>query len=122
MRRVLLIDDDAKALALLASLLEREGYRVQKAENGRKAIALFREDPAEVVVTDIFMPDQEGLETILALRRLAPSVRIVACSSVGGALGDDALRAALDFGADRALPKPLRVSELRQLLEEFEKP
>ena len=120
MARVLVIDDQTEIRELLRMTLQAAGYDVVVAPNGRAGLEIHRERPAEVVITDIFMPEQEGLETIQELRRQSPSPKIIAISG-GGSLGTlEYLPAAQEFGADRAIGKPfdceVMVAAVREML------
>lgn len=98
-------------------LLERAGYEVELAQNGARALELQRSRPADVLITDIFMPEQDGLETIERFRREFPGVKIVAMSG-GGALakGSFYLSTAEVAGADAVLRKPFERDGLLQAL------
>jgi DNA-binding response OmpR family regulator len=120
MARVLVIDDHTEIRELLRLTLQAAGYDVAVAPNGREGLELHRERPAELVITDIFMPEQEGLETIQELRRQSPSPKIIAMSG-GGSLGAlEYLPAAKEFGADHAIGKPFdceaMVAAVREML------
>ena len=107
MADVLVIDDDPVARLILRSALESAGYRVSEAAGGAEALRLFRAAPAELVFCDMYMPDGDGLETIPALRRERPRVRIVAVSGGSRAVTFDALPVAKRLGAVLTLRKPL---------------
>ena len=97
----------------MKKILEREGHDVRDACDGAEGMRMFRADPVDVVVTDLIMPNQEGIETILALRAEFPAVRILAVSGnlipdLGGRLSDAQL-----LGADASLAKPFTVDQLR---------
>ena len=96
----------------MRAALEHEGYRVALAENGRQALEQQREQPAELLVTDIFMPDVDGIETIARFKSEFPSVRVIAMSAGGAARMQDYLRIAGYIGADAVLAKPFGVEEL----------
>jgi CheY-like chemotaxis protein len=64
MERILIIDDDPQILDMLGQILEREGYDIVKALNGKEGIKLYREDPVDLIITDIIMPEKDGIETI----------------------------------------------------------
>ncbi len=87
MAKILIIDDDAAIGRTLGRVLSKAGHVVTEADDGRKAIELFRFHDAELVITDIVMPTQEGIETILEIRREAPGVGIIAISGGGQSSG-----------------------------------
>ena len=113
MARILVIEDDRQVRQVLRQMLERGGYEVDTAEDGNKGLAQFRARPADVVVTDILMPEKDGLETIEALVQAYPNLPIVAIS--GGGPGEKA-QFALDLaqlsGAGRILAKPFSRKEI----------
>jgi CheY-like chemotaxis protein len=112
MARMLIIDDDENFRELLRLMLEQAGYEVVDACNGREGLSRYRAAPTDVVIVDLFMPEQEGLETIQALRRECPTVKIIAVSG-GDRTGTlDLLPIAARLGAQRTLRKPLRLREL----------
>lgn len=121
--RVLVIDDNADLRDLMQVILEGAGYTVITAADGLLAMKLQRQDPAAVVVTDLFMPNQDGIETIGHLRREFPETHIIALSG-GIAFGgrrnnvDDYLSTAVLAGADRILTKPFRKEELLDAVED----
>jgi DNA-binding NtrC family response regulator len=111
--RILIIDDDVQILNMLRQTLEREGYDVLKASNGKQGIRLYREEPVDLIITDIIMPEKEGIETILELKRDYPDVKIIAISG-GGRIGpEEYLDMAEKLGAQRTFIKPV---ERKQLL------
>jgi CheY-like chemotaxis protein len=119
MKQILVVDDDATVRDLLKVILEREGYAVSVAADGKEAIRLFRREPADLIITDIIMPEQEGLKTIFDLRREYPGIKIIAISG-GGQYGlNDYLEAAAAFGANRTFAKPFDRSELIKAVREL---
>ena len=104
--RVLVVDDDAAVRELVAAMLESGGYPVAVASNGREALAMLASDGFEVIITDLVMPEQEGIETIKLIRRDYPAVKVIAMS---GAFGGDYLRIAGYLGAHGTIAKPLRI-------------
>jgi len=102
--RVLVVDDEAGVRSFLRSALEGHGYMVSEAEDGREALEIVLADPPELVITDLVMPEQEGIETIQMLRRRMPEVRIIAIS---GAFEGRYLSTAKVLGADMVLDKPV---------------
>ncbi|MCH7472534.1 response regulator [bacterium] len=103
---------------MLKQMLERAGYEVMLAPEGKVGVRIYREEPPDVVITDIFMPGQEGIETIRDLCRDFPGVKIIAVS--GGARGGSLnfLPAAEMFGAVRTLNKPFEQREILEALKE----
>ncbi|VAW37938.1 Response regulator [hydrothermal vent metagenome] len=110
--RVLIVDDDEQIRALLQEVMEWSGFDVAVAENGRVAMRLQGQQPADLVITDLIMPEQEGLETITSLKKIYKGIKIIAISG-GGRIGPEAyLPAALELGADRIFSKPFDVQEI----------
>ena len=116
MATILIIDDDHQIRALLRKILENAGYDVIEARNGREGLQLFRQTPPALVITDLLMPDHDGLEVIMAVRRTAPTVRIIAFSGGEGSL--DCLAPAQLLGAHRTMRKPISMAELLQAVRE----
>ena len=114
MADILIIDDDRQMRRLLTRILTGAGHTVRQAANGRDGIALFAEQRADLVITDMVMPDMEGIETILSLRRGNPTLPIIAISG-----GSDPvyLRAAASLGASEVLRKPFSPHALLEALE-----
>lgn len=109
--QILLIDDDRDLRAMLTRALTRFGYGVTEAENGREALARLEAAPVHLVVTDIIMPDMEGIELILKLRRTLPQLPVIAMSA-GGRIGPDSyLSLAKRSGAVLTLVKPFGIDE-----------
>lgn len=114
--RILVIDDDPVVRGMLVDMLQREGYDVDDAEDGREGMKRFREQPSALVITDVVMPEQEGLETLMQLRQSGVPVRVIAISG-GGRVGPDAyLNSARTLGADAILAKPFGREELLELV------
>jgi CheY-like chemotaxis protein len=113
MARILTIDDDDDCRYLLRHILEHAGYEVVEARDGREGIEHYRTAPTDLIVTDLFMPEQEGLETIGQLRQEFPAVKIIAISGGGRTGNSNLLNAAERFGASCTLRKPINFEELR---------
>jgi DNA-binding response OmpR family regulator len=117
--KILVIDDDPHVSGFLHALLTREGYEVELAADGAKGLKAFEAAPSDLVITDIIMPEREGIEVITQLRKLSPSTRIIAISG-GGRMGPDAyLPLARNLGASRAFAKPLDKNELLAAVREL---
>ncbi len=119
MTRVLVIDDYDHFRIVLKMMLEDAGYSVQSASNGKIGLRQFSESPVDVVVTDIVMPEKEGLETIIELRRISRDVKIIALSG-GGTVGPATyLETAKTLGADRVFKKPVAQDDLLGAIAEL---
>lgn len=118
MARILIIDDDALLRNVLAKALVHAGHTVIQAEDGRQGIDLMRATEVDVAITDLIMPVQEGVETIIALRRDHPDVPVIAMS--GGASNSPLyLEIAEKIGARHILSKPFLTRELVALIGEI---
>jgi CheY-like chemotaxis protein len=115
--RVLVIDDEAALRQTMRRMLESAGHEVIEAENGRLGLEAYRKQPADVVLTDIIMPQKEGIETIRDIRAVDSKVRIVAISGGGRNQNMDFLRIAAKLGASATLAKPFRKEELLACVE-----
>lgn len=111
---VLVIDDDAEMLESLAMALEDHGYRVLTASNGRKGLRMFRQHQPDVVLTDIIMPEEDGIGTLLQVRRERPETRIIALS--GQVESWNYLSVAKKLGADAAVAKGRHLGVLIETL------
>ncbi|MGH7256129.1 MAG: response regulator [Nitrospirales bacterium] len=118
MARILIIDDDEPLRRMLARALAREGFEVLVAADGQEGVRLHRAHSADLIITDILMPDQEGLETIAQLRRDSPAVKIIAISGAGDHLGLDVLEVAKRLGAATAIRKPVELPLLLQVVRD----
>jgi DNA-binding response OmpR family regulator len=115
MANILVIDDDPDVRDLVKATLESAGHEVFVAVNGRAGMQQYRAKPADLVITDLFMPDQEGLETIKLLRLEFPDVRIIAIS--GKPAGETMLSVAKRIGATEVMSKPFLPDELLKVVE-----
>ena len=115
MAEILVIDDDPQIRRMLIRILTGAGHTVHEAADGRIGIELFRQVHPALVITDIVMPNTEGIETIRVLHREAPNIPIVAISGSGN--NPVYLRAAIGLGATVALEKPFGADELRATVE-----
>ena len=119
MARILIIDDEAVIRNLLKAMLEREGYETVTASGGQDGIKIHRENPADLIITDLIMPDKEGLETIMELRREFQDVKIIAMSG-GGKIGSETyLQMAKTLGAVKSIGKPFDRKELLKTIQEL---
>ncbi|QTA79523.1 Two component system response regulator [Desulfonema limicola] len=122
MAHILIIDDDDGFRKMVRYMLEKEGYDVFEASDGNKGIKIYQDQEIDLVITDIFMPDKEGIETIIELRRDNPDIKIIAVSG-GGWKGDfDALKIAEAFGVQKAFEKPFERKEIIDTIKELLNP
>jgi len=116
---ILIIDDDNKVRGMLRQTLERAGYDVLDAPDGKEGINLYRKDPVDLVITDLIMPEKEGIETIIELKRDFPDVKIVAISGGGQIDSEEYLHMAEKLGAQRTFTKPFELKELLEAVREL---
>ena len=120
MPRILVIDDDSQVRAMLKQMLEREGYEVAAAPDGKVGMRDHQQNAFDLIITDLFMPEKEGLETIRELKQDYPGVKIIAISGGGRVRPDELLDVAEKLGAERTFLKPIireeMVNAVRELL------
>lgn len=112
--QVLLVDDDPDFRDALGKQLVHAGYSVAQASDGEEAIEWLKQHTADLVILDIVMPNKEGLETILALRRSHPGLPVIAVSGGGRIDAHDYLHLAENLGAAAVLAKPFPFAELQK--------
>ncbi len=108
---ILVVDDEADIATSMQERLTMEGYHVLTASDGRKGLRVYHEQLVDLVITDVLMPEIDGLEVVRTLRRLGTAIPIIAMSG-GGDRDLDFLIEATEFGATRTLAKPFRLEEL----------
>jgi CheY-like chemotaxis protein len=113
---VLIVDDDPSVRALIRRLVEREGHGAVVAETGRVALDVLATGGFDLVVTDINMPDVDGIELILAIRDMGLTMPIIAISGGGRINADSLLEDAKAFGAVEVLAKPFHLAEAREVI------
>ena len=118
MAHILVIEDEQATRYLLRDVLEQEGHEVREACNGQEGIEHYRVSPADIVITDIIMPEKEGLETIRELCREFPQVKIIAMSESTMSLHVDLLGVAKQLGAVSTLHKPFQIHEIVKVVNE----
>src|SRR5438309_10432641 len=117
--RVIVIEDDEHFRSLTVRWLQSYGIEAEGAAHGARGLALQRQRPADVIVTDIFMPEMEGIETINDLRREFPEARIIAMSGRDPRMKFDVFGVAREVGAARTFKKPFRFEELVAAVREL---
>src|SRR5690242_662327 len=116
-RYILVIDDDPLMRSSLRTVLEGKGYAVETLPDGRRALAMVEQIRPDAVITDIVMPESEGIETIVAIRAVDRRLPIIAISGGGQILEAEFLDMALQLGATAALRKPFELAQLLATLE-----
>ncbi len=117
MAKILLIEDDKVVAASLAIFLKNDGHIVETAYDGMHGMASVAANPPDIVVTDLFMPEKDGLEAIRELRVLRPDLPVIAISGGGSLSSNDALRLAKSLGAQEILSKPILADQLRSAVK-----
>ena len=115
---ILVIDDEKDILQLITAMLTAEDYEVISAEDGERGLELLKDfDDVEIVITDLIMPNKEGIETILEMRRLRPDIKVLAMSGGGRGGATTYLSTAKNIGASATLAKPFRKQALLDAVE-----
>jgi CheY-like chemotaxis protein len=117
MSRILLVDDDDSFRSMLGMTLRKLGHAVREAHNGDEGLRLAAAEPPDLVFMDMIMPEKEGLETITALRRRQPEVKVIAMSGGSRDGRVDYLKVAKRMGANHTLTKPFSPEALEKALE-----
>jgi len=119
MASVLVIDDEPVTRTVVRAILESVGHTVSEADNGHTGLVMFYAISPDLVITDIFMPQKDGIETIRELRAARPEIKILALSGDTGFDGPSMLDAAQLLGADQVLGKPFRNDGLVRVVEQM---
>jgi len=112
MASILVIDDHAAVLETVKVILAKQGHEIRTAPNGKVGMAYMSKKKFDLIITDIIMPEQDGIETIAQLRALSSRLPILAISGLGMVGDTDFLKAAAQIGASDTLAKPFRANEL----------
>jgi CheY-like chemotaxis protein len=118
MHRILLVDDDEQFRNMLSETLRGAGYEVLEAREGAEGLKFYHEHGTDLIITDLIMPEKEGLEIIQELRRNDPEVKIIAMSGGGRNGPYDYLKVAKAFGARQVLAKPFSRQEILKAIEQ----
>jgi len=118
-KKILVIDDDIQFRTMLVEMLERKQYTVFAAADGEEGINIWQNLNPDLVITDIIMPNKEGIETILELKRKNKEVKIIAISGGGRTNAQDNLRSAKLLGASLTLSKPFESNELIEAVQKL---
>lgn len=115
MARVLIIDDEEVVREFLRDVLKVQGHTVEEAGDGRIGLEMYRENPPDIVVTDIMMPEVTGFEVVCQIKAVNPQAKIIAIA----ALGEGLLEQARELGADKGFEKPFRVDDMVRAIDEL---
>ena len=119
MSGILLVDDEEGIRNLLNAFLEGKGYKVYSAANGEQAMTLFTEHHPDMVITDIFMPEKDGLEVVAEVRRQDSRVPLIVISGGGRMRLGDILQVARQMGATQVVSKPVSLGELLGIVQRY---
>ncbi|MHB2156604.1 response regulator [Caldithrix abyssi] len=119
MKKILVVDDDDLIRDLLFEILEDKGYKVFEAENGNRAIQLLKTERFDLIITDIIMPDKEGIETIIDIKKRLPHAKIIAMSGGGQLDATSYLSVAKKLGVQHTISKPFDPGKLIALIEDL---
>lgn len=119
MATILIIDDEEQIRKLMEKMLSWEGYDTLLAANGEEGLKLYNEKGADLIITDLIMPDKEGIETIMELKKIDPSVKIIAMSGGGKNDPETYLPLAKGLGALATLKKPFALDELLNIVRDL---
>ncbi len=117
MAHILIIDDDEQVRRMLKQMVESAGHTVTLASDGEIGVNSYKEAPADLVITDILMPNEDGLQAIVKLRKDFRDVKIIAISGGGRVVHTDFLNIALSMGATGALRKPFERKDLLEVID-----
>ena len=118
MALILIIDDEPQIRSMLKLMLEREGYEVAEAPDGIEGIRVYRQKPADLVITDLIMPNKDGIGMIIDLKKEFPNVKIIAMSGGGLNKPEGYLKGAKKLGAACTLTKPIDRDEMLKAIKD----
>ena len=118
MALILIIDDEPQIRSMLKLMLERDGYEVAEAPDGIEGIRVFRQNPAELIITDLIMPNKDGIGLIIDLKKEFPNVKIIAMSGGGLNKPEGYLKGAKKLGAACTLTKPIDRDEMLRAIKD----
>ncbi len=118
MARILIIDDDESIRSVFKRFLTGRGYEVEVASDGRKGLRFLEEVDVDLVLTDIMMPETDGLEVVMSIRGQEPNIPVIAMSGGMHAMPMDFLPMAKKFGAQKVLYKPIELDDLQTAIDE----
>jgi CheY-like chemotaxis protein len=118
MALILIIDDEPQIRSMLKLMLERDGYDVAEAPDGIEGIRIYRQNPADLIITDLIMPNKDGIGVIIDLKKEFPNVKIIAMSGGGLNKPEGYLKGAKKLGAACTLTKPIDRGEMLRAIKD----
>ncbi len=118
MKKILVVDDDDLIRDLIYEILEPNGYQILLADNGNKALEILDREEVDLIITDIIMPDKEGIETIIDIKKKLPQAKIIAMSGGGQLDANSYLSIAKKLGVKATITKPFDPAKLIRTIEE----
>ncbi len=115
---ILIIDDEPQIRSMLKLMLERDGYEVAEAPDGIEGIRVYRQKPADLIITDLIMPNKDGIGMIIDLKKEFPNVKIIAMSGGGLNKPEGYLKGAKKLGAACTLTKPIDRDEMLRAIKD----
>jgi DNA-binding response OmpR family regulator len=119
MAGILIVEDDKDLREMLKTSLLKMKYTVLEASNGRDALSHFKPAITDLVITDLIMPDEDGLKVIMKIKEIKPSTKIIAISGGGKAGPGNYLNLAIALGADEIFSKPFSIFDLLKKIDEL---
>jgi YesN/AraC family two-component response regulator len=111
-KKILIVDDEEIILFGIKAIIEKHNFKVDVASNGIQGIALLSQQAYDILITDIIMPEKDGIELIRYTKKLFPNIRIIAISGGGRITDEDHLKKAKELGCDFVIEKPFSSQEL----------
>lgn len=117
MAKILIIDDEEQVRSFMRKILQLSGHEVIEASNGKMGLKLYSDNPADLIITDLIMPEKEGIETILEIKGSDPAAKIIAISGGGQVLAEDYLSLAKGLGAFSTISKPFSRAKMMEVVK-----
>ena len=119
MKNILLVDDEEPIRKVLSTVLTEEGHSFAEASSGIEALKIMETQSFDLVITDVIMPDCDGIELVMSIRKKMPDVKVIVMSGGGRVRADDYLNLAKKLGATRVFEKPFNTAEFRETVSEL---
>jgi len=119
MQGILIVEDDAELREMIKTALVRRKFTIMEASNGKEAVTHFKSLVTDVVITNIIMPEEDGLGVIMKLKAIKPKIKIIAMSGGGKASPRHYLELAKALGANATITKPFQINDLISMVEKF---